>query len=110
MILIMPKLSGMGKNAGSLLAILSLVGVVSAWTIGLIPSYVLSDEFEQHVSKSVERVRFNLEDKILIIEDELDVYEAMQADTPLTARDRLKQSQLINRKQRYLRQLNANPR
>jgi arginyl-tRNA synthetase len=57
----MPKLNGVGKNAGSLLTILTLVAMVSAWGIGLIPSYVLSAEFEQHVSKADERVKAGLE-------------------------------------------------
>jgi len=101
----MPTLNNLGKNASSIMVILSLFAVVGAYAGGLIPTYALASELDDHIKDSDMRIRLEIEDKILITEDSLQVYEAMKAQAPLTAIDRLKESQLINRKARHLRQL-----
>ena len=101
------NLNGWADKAKNVTAIIVLVGIVGAWLGGLIPSYALSSELEQHISKSDERIKFDLEDKILIIEDELEVYEALKVSEALPVKDAIREHQLINRKQRYLRQLES---
>ena len=101
------NLSGWADKAKNVTAILILVGIVGAWLGGLIPSYALSSELEQHISKSDERVKFDLEDKILIIEDELEIYKALKISEALPVKDAIREHQLVNRKERYLRQLKS---
>ena len=103
-------LSILATKAAYILAIMGVMGGVVTWVNTYMSNYALAVDFERHVSRSDERVRFYLEDKILIVNNQLDVYQLLKAGALLKPVDRLKESQLINLKQKYLRQLKVDPR
>lgn len=103
----MTSLVKFGKSAGGLLAILSVIGIISAWVGGFMPSYALASDLDDHIIESNKRIIIEIDDKILIINDSLEVYDYIRAEGKLTSREVLRESQLTNRKQRYLRQLDA---
>jgi len=92
------------------------IGAVMATTAGFIDfRYAHSADLKAHMvaadkSKIADKIE-HYEDKISITEDALAVLEAQRADRPLTPKEALVETQLQNRKARYLRKLEAvNPR
>lgn len=98
-------LTALGTKAAAVLAIMGVMGGTTAYINTYMSSYALSADLDIHIEQSVKQVKFELEDKILIIEDELEVYEALKVAEALPIKDAIKEHQLINRKERYLRQL-----
>ena len=105
----MPTLNGWGKKAGNITAILLLAGTVGAYINSLMPSYALASDLKAHIQQSDNRylltVKKELKKQIKGIENEIALYDLDKATRALTPRENLHQTQLINMKAEYLRDL-----
>jgi len=105
----MPTLNGMSKKSASLYSILLLVAFIGSYVGGFLPSYASAAEFEDHVKTSDKRyyetVKRDIKKDIKSIENKLALYGLDRGMRSLTPRERLDETQLINLKAEYLRDL-----
>ena len=108
-------LNGWGKKAGSITAILILAGLVLTYVGSLIPSYALASDLKAHIKQSDNRyhttMKRELKQRIKRIENDLALYGLDRSSRALTPREKMHETQLINMKAEYLRDLSdLNPR
>ena len=102
----MPTLNNLGKNAGSIMAILSCFAIVGAYAGGLLPTYALASELDDHIAESKAYrstdKRESIEDSIREVEQESEVLISVPVLTP---RERIRLKQLDNNKAMLIRRL-----
>ena len=105
----MPTLNGWGKKAVNIMAILSLVAFVGAYLVSFLPSYALASDLKAHIDSSDNRyhttMKRELKQRIKRIENDLALYGLDRSSRALTPRERMHETQLINMKAEYLREL-----
>lgn len=114
-VLAMPTLNGWGKKAVNIAAIIGLIAMLAAYLNGFLSNYALASDLKAHIVQSDTRyhttMRRELKQRIKRIENDLALYGLDRSSRALTPREKMHETQLVNMKAEYLRDLrDFNPR
>ena len=102
-------INGWGKNIILAAGVITAIGVLGTYAGSFIPNYALASDLKAHIKSSDDRydraVRKILKKEIKVIENDLALYGLDRASRALTPRESLHETQLINMKAEYLRDL-----
>jgi hypothetical protein len=103
------NLNGWAKKIISAAAVITAIGVMSAYVGSFIPNYALASDLKAHIVSSDNRyaksIKASLKKEIKVIENAIALYGLDRSSRALTPRESLHETQLINMKAEYLRDL-----
>lgn len=103
------QLNGWAKKIISAAAVITAIGVMTAYVGSFIPSYALASDLKAHIVSSDNRyhltMKKEIKKQIKNIENEIALYGLDRSSRALTPRESLHETQLINMKAEYLRDL-----
>ena len=107
--------NGLGKKMLTVTTLITAIGVSGTYIGSFIPSYALASDLKAHIKQSDNRyhttMRRELKQRIKRIENDLALYGLDRSSRALTPREKRHETQLVNMKAEYLRDLrDFNPR
>jgi len=103
------QINGWAKKIITAAAVVTAIGVMTAYIGSFVPSYALASDLKAHITASNDRyhtaIKKEIKKQIKSIENEIALYGLDRSTRALTPRESLHETQLINMKAEYLRDL-----